>query len=381
MRGSATKVLIAGGGTGGHLFPGIAVAEALRERGVTDVLFVSAGRAGWREAIERAGFAWRSLPVRGFGRRPGLAHVAFPLRLAASLVVAGALVVSFRPSAVVGTGGYVSGPVVAMAWLFGVPVLLLEQNTVPGATTRIAARFAREIHVAYGESEARLPRGARERVRVSGNPVRASLLGFDRAAARTALGLAGDAPVLLVLGGSQGAAALNRAVHGALAAGAEWAQRLQLVVQTGAHDALDWESVRGAALRLVVRPFFHAVGEAYAAADVVFCRAGATTLAELTALGKASVIFPYPHATADHQTRNAELLAAAGAARVVSESDLSPERVASEVSAIVGDAERRHAMEAAARALGRPDAAARVAEAVLRLGKGRGDSWNTSARS
>jgi len=389
---SAPRILIAGGGTGGHLFPGIAVAEALRARGVTDLLFVSAGRGNWREAIERAGFAWRSLPVRGFGRRPGLAHLAFPFRLAASLVVAGALLASFRPGAVVGTGGYVSGPVVAMAWLFGVPVLLLEQNAIPGATTRIAARFAREIHIAYEGSDARLPRRARARARLSGNPIRASVLGFDAAAARDRLGLARDLPVIFFVGGSQGAAAINRALFGALTetpvaeapvaeAPSGWAQGLQIIVQTGAKDATDWSAARGGVARLVAQPFFHEVGEAYAAADLVVCRAGATTLAEITALGKAAILIPYPYATADHQARNADRMVRAGAAVTVPESELSPARLAREAAEIVNDVGRRRAMAAASRSLGRPEAADQVAEAVLRLAQGRGDSWNTSARS
>ena len=212
MSARPPRIMIAAGGTGGHLFPGIAVAEALRARGLTELLFVSAGKGNWREALDKAGFPWRSLPVRGFGRRPSLAHLAFPFRLAAGIALSLSLIASFRPAAVVGTGGYVSGPVVAAAWLLGVPVLLLEQNAFPGVATRIASQFAREIHLAYPGSESFLPPGARAKARITGNPIRGGVLRADRAAARAALGLAGDIPTLFLLGGSQGAVALNRAL-------------------------------------------------------------------------------------------------------------------------------------------------------------------------
>jgi UDP-N-acetylglucosamine--N-acetylmuramyl-(pentapeptide) pyrophosphoryl-undecaprenol N-acetylglucosamine transferase len=387
------KVVIAGGGTGGHLFPGIAVGEALRARGVTEILFVSAGRGAWREILDRAGFAWRSLPVRGFGRRPGLAHLMFPFRLAASLVLAASLIASFRPNAVVGTGGYVAGPVVLAAWLLRVPVVLLEQNAVPGVTTRIAARFASEIHLTYEGSEAYLAPDARDRSRVTGNPIRGSLLACERTAARARLGLLPDRPVLFVLGGSQGAVALNTALRGALEGGAErsgearepadggWARGIQFLVQTGEKDATDWAALEGRTARLVARPFFHEIGEAYAAADLVLCRAGATTLAEITVLGKAAILVPYPHAAADHQARNAERVERAGAAAVILEKDLSPERLRGEVTALLRDDGRRGAMETASRALGRPGAADQVAEAVQGLARGEGKAWSVSQRS
>lgn len=376
----AMKVVIAGGGTGGHLFPGIAVGEALRARGVTEILFVSAGRGGWREILERAGFAWRSLPVRGFGRRPGLAHVAFPFRLAASLVLAAALLVAFRPNAVVGTGGYVAGPVVLAAWLLGVPILLLEQNAVPGVTTRLASRFAREVHLTYEGSQAYLPSGARRRAVLTGNPIRASLLAPDAAAARARLGLLPDRPVLFAVGGSQGALALNAALREALADG-DWARGLQVLAQTGEKDATDWSALAPRTARLVTRAFFHEIGDAYAAADLVLCRAGATTLAEITALGKAAILVPYPFAAADHQARNAERIARARAAVVIPERDLSPERLRGEVAALLHDEARLRGMESASRALGRPEAADQVAQALLGLAGGRGREWGGSQKS
>jgi UDP-N-acetylglucosamine--N-acetylmuramyl-(pentapeptide) pyrophosphoryl-undecaprenol N-acetylglucosamine transferase len=385
MSARTPRIVIAAGGTGGHLFPGIAVAEALRARGVTELLFVSAGKGNWREALDKAGFAWKSLPVRGFGRRPSLAHLAFPFRLAAGIALSFALIASFRPAAVVGTGGYVSGPVVAAAWLLGVPVLLLEQNAFPGVSTRIASQFAREIHLAYPGSESFLPASARARARVTGNPIRGGVLRADRAGARAALGLAAEIPTLFLLGGSQGAIALNRALHEALARSAQergpWTTGLQVIAQTGAHDERDWNQVSSGAVRVVAQPFFHDVGVPYAAADLLVCRAGATTLAEVTALGKPAILVPYPFAAADHQTHNAAEMARAGAAVAIPESDLTPARLESEVTTLLQDDGRRHAMAAASRALGRPDAADRVADALLTTIEKRGSAWNASARS
>ena len=385
MSARPPRIVIAAGGTGGHLFPGIAVAEALRARGLTELLFVSAGKGNWREALDKAGFPWRSLPVRGFGRRPSLAHLAFPFRLAAGIALSFALIASFRPAAVVGTGGYVSGPVVAAAWLLGVPVLLLEQNAFPGVATRIASQFAREIHLAYPGSESYLPPSARARARITGNPIRGGVLRADRAASRAALGLDRDIATLFLLGGSQGAIALNRALHEALAHSAQergpWTTGLQVIAQTGAHDDRDWKQVSGGAARVVAQPFFHDVGVPYAAADLLVCRAGATTLAEVTALGKPAILVPYPYAAADHQTHNAAEMARAGAAVAIPERDLTAARLESEVTNLLQDEGRRSAMAAASRALGRPDAADRVADALLATIGKKGGAWSTSARS
>ncbi|MFN0151384.1 MAG: undecaprenyldiphospho-muramoylpentapeptide beta-N-acetylglucosaminyltransferase [bacterium] len=389
MSATRPRIVIAAGGTGGHLFPGIAVAEALRARGVTDVLFVSAGKGNWREALDGAGMRWRALPVRGFGRRPSFAHLAFPFRLLAGLVLSFALLLAFRPAAVVGTGGYVSGPVVAMAWLLGLPVLLLEQNSLPGVATRIASRFAREIHLAYPGSEAHLPPSARPRARMTGNPIRAGVLSVTRAGACASLGLRDDLPTLFLLGGSQGARALNRALYDALAASATsnaadpagWASRLQVIAQTGASDELDWSRVESGAARLVARPFFHDVGVPYAAADLLVCRAGATTLAEVTALGKPAILVPFPFAAADHQAHNAADMARAGAAIAIPESEFTPARLEREVTALLQDEGKRAAMAAASSALGRPQAAEHVAEAIMGLVERRGNTWNESARS
>jgi UDP-N-acetylglucosamine--N-acetylmuramyl-(pentapeptide) pyrophosphoryl-undecaprenol N-acetylglucosamine transferase len=350
-----TRIAIAGGGTGGHLFPGLAVADALATRGVA-VSFV--GTAGGIEArvVPAAGYPLSLLPGRQL-RGGGMRRAAAGLAVAAGAALrAVALLGTLRPSVVVGVGGYASVAVVVAATIRRIPTLLLEQNVVPGAANRLLARLARRVCVGFAESMGSFPPG---RAVHTGNPVRAGLLrprpGRER-------------PGLLVFGGSGGAHRLNQAAVEALRLLGPAGARLEVIHQTGAADL---EAVRSgyAALRLPVRaePFIADMGAAYASADLVVSRAGAMTCAELTAVGLPAILVPYPYAADDHQRRNAEVLVAAGAAEMILDAELTPERLASTVRALLDDPDRRAAMGARARSLGRPDAAARVAEECLQL--------------
>lgn len=357
------KVLIAVSGTGGHVYPGIAVAEELRSRrGDVEIVFAAARGKPGREWIEGAGFAARTVASRGFSRRPGVSWITFPFALVAGAVESLGVLWRERPALVVGTGGYVSGPFVAFAALMGIPVLLLEQNTVPGVATRLGSLVACEVHVADPASVARLPR--RDRARVSGNPVRRSVEEGDAARFRAAHGVPPGRRLVVVIGGSQGAKALTEAAIDAareLGAGAP----VHLVVQAGARG------VEAARMRaegvptdvLTVVPFVEAMGDAYAAADLVVARAGAMTLAELGAAGVPSVLVPYPYATGDHQTSNARRFAASGAARVVPQAELSGAELARLVVELVGDPEARERMARAARDMDDAGARARIADA------------------
>jgi UDP-N-acetylglucosamine--N-acetylmuramyl-(pentapeptide) pyrophosphoryl-undecaprenol N-acetylglucosamine transferase len=364
----ARKVLIAVSGTGGHVYPGIALAEELRARRADlRVLFAAArGKpsSGW---IADAGFPVAEVPLRGFSRRPGLSWLVFPFALIAGCVAAFSLLVSEGPDLVVGTGGYVSGPFVAFASLLRIPTVVLEQNSIPGVTTRLASLVAREVHVAFPETVTRLPR--RGRAVVSGNPVRLGIERGDGAAFRAEHGVAPDAPLVVVVGGSQGAKALTDAT---IAASRRLATdgRAAIVLQAGARGA---EAARagaadlGAPGGLRVVPFLGNMGDAYAAADLVVARAGATTLAELAASGTPAILVPYPWAAEDHQRVNARRVAAAGAAIVIDPDDLTSERLADEIERLLGDETARRAMaEAAGRIEGR-DGRARVADACERI--------------
>ncbi|NNE42867.1 MAG: UDP-N-acetylglucosamine--N-acetylmuramyl-(pentapeptide) pyrophosphoryl-undecaprenol N-acetylglucosamine transferase, partial [Gemmatimonadetes bacterium] len=310
------KVLIAVSGTGGHVYPGIALAEELRSRRPDlQVLFTCARGKPGVEWIRNAGFDVRTVRLRGFARQPGWSWLVFPFALIAGGFGALALVAGQRPDLVIGTGGYVSGPFVFFAALLGIPTLVLEQNSLPGVATRIASRFAREVHVAYPEAVERLP--GRRNVHLSGNPVRLSVEQGDAAAFRAEHGLDAERPVVLVLGGSQGAQALTEA---ALGAGRELGPDadVQIVIQAGRRGYADAQREAATAPdNIHVTEFVSDMGSAYAAARLVVARSGAMTLAELAAAGRPAVLVPYPYAAEDHQTLNARHMADRGAARLV----------------------------------------------------------------
>jgi UDP-N-acetylglucosamine--N-acetylmuramyl-(pentapeptide) pyrophosphoryl-undecaprenol N-acetylglucosamine transferase len=341
------KVLIAVSGTGGHVYPGIALAEELRARRPdAEILFATAAGKPGADWIRSAGFEVRPVPIRGLARTPSASWLLFPFALAAGVLGALLLLLGERPALVVGTGGYVSGPVVVLAALLRIPTVVLEQNAIPGVATKLGSLVAREVHVADPSSVRALPR--RSRVVVSGNPVRRSIETGDGARFRAAHGLAPDERLVLVLGGSQRARAVTAAALGAARLLRE--EPLGIVVQAG---RLGWESARAAAsdlARVAVVPFLDDIGDAYAAAILVVARAGAMTLAELTAAGKPAILVPFPRAAEDHQSLNARRHAASGAARVLPERELTAERLAAWIRELASDPERLRTMGDAARA-------------------------------
>jgi UDP-N-acetylglucosamine--N-acetylmuramyl-(pentapeptide) pyrophosphoryl-undecaprenol N-acetylglucosamine transferase len=372
---AALSVVIAGGGTGGHLYPGLAVAgEIRRRRPDATIAFVGTARGLEARVVPEAGYPLDLIRSAGLKGKSVMARLRGAATLPVSFVDAWRTLSRRRPHVVVGVGGYSSGPVVMLAALRGVPTLVLEQNATPGLTNRLLARWVRAAAVTYDTS---LPY-FRGRGFVSGNPVRAEFLqpaNQDPAPGRGAGGPADEpeargsaAPRVLVLGGSQGAHAVNVAVVAAAPDLVAGHPGLALVHQTGARDL---PMVRDAYARhgLPVRaePFFDRVADEMRNADLVVGRAGATSLAELAALGKPAVLVPFPAATDDHQRRNAEVLARAGAARMVDERDLTGARLATEVSALLADRSALASMSDAMRRFARPEAAARIVDRVLEL--------------
>jgi UDP-N-acetylglucosamine--N-acetylmuramyl-(pentapeptide) pyrophosphoryl-undecaprenol N-acetylglucosamine transferase len=354
-------LLIAGGGTGGHLYPGIAVARELQARAPgSTVTFVgtAAGiesrvvpREGFElDVIRSAGLKGKSLQslARGVGLLPLSAFDAWQV------------ISRRRPSVVIGVGGYSSGPVVALAALRGIPTLLMEQNAMPGLANRTLARVVKAAAVTYEESVPFF--GAK--AFIAGNPVRSAFF----SEAYDEHGTPPGAARVLVFGGSQGAHAINVAMVEAASRLATAATRLAITHQTGERDLeMVRDGYRRAGLEARVEPFLFAMDREMKSADVVVCRAGATTLAELTAAGRPAVLVPLPTATDDHQRKNAEALVRQGAARMVEQRDLTGERLASEILALVTDGGRRTEMGARARTLARPDAARLIVEKVLEL--------------
>ena len=362
-------VLIAGGGTGGHLYPGIAVAREIVAR-VPDAQVTFVGTAAGIEArvIPREGFALETIRSAGLKGKSFASLARGVSLLPASAIDAWRVISRRRPSVVIGVGGYSSGPVVLLAALRGVPTLLMEQNAMPGVTNRLLARFVKAAAVTYDESS----RFFAGRAFLAGNPVRPEFLGgaHDEHGSPRESGETHAARVL-IFGGSQGAHAINVAMVEAAARLAGAAPRLEITHQTGERDLeMVRDGYRRAGIQARVEPFLYAMDREMKAADFVVSRAGATTLAELTAAGRPSILIPLPTATDDHQRKNAEALVVKGAARLIDQQSLTGQLLASEIVAMAGNTAGRAAMSAAARRLATPDAAKVIVQRVLELARG-----------
>ncbi len=359
------RVVVAGGGTGGHLYPGIAVARELQaQQPGTTVTFAGTARGIESRVVPREGFELDVIRSGGLKGKSLGTRLRGAALLPLSALDAWRLVSRRKPDLVIGVGGYSSGPVVATAALRGIPTLLLEQNAVPGLTNRLLAPVVRAAAVTY---ESTLP-FFRDKGFVAGNPVRAEFL---RQPPDHRLDTApGAALRVLIFGGSQGARAINVACVEAAPKLAASATPLTVTHQTGERDLeMVREGYRHAGLDARVEPFLYQMDREMRDADLVICRAGATTLAEITASGKPAILIPLPTATDDHQRKNAEVLASAGAAEVIDQRELSGSRLAVRVMAMAADPAGRRAMSEAARALARPEAARTiVARAVALMG-------------
>ncbi|MEJ2313851.1 MAG: undecaprenyldiphospho-muramoylpentapeptide beta-N-acetylglucosaminyltransferase [Nitrospirota bacterium] len=363
------RVVIAGGGTGGHLFPGIAVADELmaRDRKST-VMFIGMERGIESRVIPKEGYQIKYIKAEAFLGRSALGKAKSLLRLTFAVFAARSLIRDAEPDVVIGTGGYVSMAPVLAARLLSRPILILEQNLVPGLASKVLSRVADAVAVTYHESMSFFPR---EKTYLTGNPVRPGIMQGEREAALELFQLEADRTTVLVIGGSAGAASINNAVRGALNNMLDVKEDVQFLHQTGERD---FESVRRAyrklGFRAMVAPFVYEMAEAYAAADLVVSRAGATTLAELTALGKPAIVIPYPHA-AGHQEFNARKLAEAGAAKMITERELTGELLAATLRELCSSEETRAEMARQSQALGRPDATKKVADIAESLARSR----------
>lgn len=380
------RVVLTGGGTGGHIYPALAIAAELR-RLVPEVDILYVGSVDGLEArlVPGEGLPYRAVPAAGVIRKSPLAAARGLVQLLRGVVAARRVLAGFRPDVVVGTGGYVSFPVVFAAVRARVPVLIQEQNVVPGVANRWVGRWADVVAVPHAEVARWFPRA--RRIEVTGNPVRPEVLAADRDAARARLGLAGCRRVVLVVSGSRGARTVNEAMAGALP---EWLGRPEwglLWITGNAYHAEVSAAARRAGydpdrhphVRIVA--YAHDMADMLAAADLVVARAGAITLAELAARGLPAVLVPSPNVTHDHQRQNARLVERAGAAVVVEDADCDARTLGGAIRSLLADEARLAAMAAASRTLARPDAARRLAELVLELaGSGPGRSGRAPGR-
>jgi UDP-N-acetylglucosamine--N-acetylmuramyl-(pentapeptide) pyrophosphoryl-undecaprenol N-acetylglucosamine transferase len=344
-----TKVLIAAGGTAGHVVPALAVADALQADGA-ELLWVGGERAE-AELVPAAGIRLEQIAVSGLSRTNPLKAARAALQSVRAFFSARALIRRERPDVVLGGGGYVAGPVGAAAVLARVPIVLTEADSHLGLTNRLLARFAKRVCLAFP-----LPGLEPPRYLVTGRPVPAPFT--DRAAARARFGLPDDARVVVVFGGSLGAKTINFAAAEGLGGGDFWVLH--------ASGTRDYEALRELvpSEQYVLEPYISDFGQALAAADLTVARSGGSIF-EVAAHGLPALLVPYPYAAADHQTANARWMVDAGAAVVVTDADLTPERLRAEVDGLLGDGARLASMAAASRGLARPDAAADIAREVL----------------
>jgi UDP-N-acetylglucosamine--N-acetylmuramyl-(pentapeptide) pyrophosphoryl-undecaprenol N-acetylglucosamine transferase len=368
----SSTILFAGGGTGGHLFPGIAVADELRRRDAsTRIVFVGSSRSIESTIVAEHRLEHRMLPVEPLPtlkRNP----LRFIYRNWQAWRTATRLLNEFRPSAVVGLGGYASAPLVWEASRRHIPVVLIEQNVIPGRTTRWLSRFANDVCVSFPETNSRLPRA--RRINVTGNPVRADIATLHNRPLVAIVEESASSPPreLLILGGSQGADSLNAAVLAAFRKLSGETAGWKIVHQTGPRDVdLARRTYESMGLSAVVEPFFHEMSSLYGRANLVISRAGATTLAELACAGTAMILLPYPFAADDHQRANAQVFVDHKAAVMV-EHAATPEKTADELVTVLRslliDAELRKQMGIAAREFAHPNAAQMIANVIESAG-------------
>ncbi len=359
------RLLVAGGGTGGHVFPGLALAEEVVTRHPgNDAIFVGTARGLEAQVVPAAGFPIEFIEVRGLKGKGLAVALGNLLLLPRAFLQSLRILRRWRPDVVVGVGGYASGPLVLAAWVSGIPTAVQEQNAVAGLTNRLLGRIVKAAFTAFPETAACFPKGKAVQL---GNPIRRQLLEhFMRPSEGERL------PGLLVFGGSQGAHALNMRVVETLPHLADLRGKLRIVHQTGRRDREAVEKgYRAVGFEAEVLEFIEDMSAAYAAADLVVCRAGATTLAELTVCRKPSILVPFAAAADNHQFINATSLVNAGAAVMIEERGLTGELLAAEIRAILGNPGRREARARAAGRLGSPAAASEIADACAGLAERR----------
>ncbi|MDF7810551.1 undecaprenyldiphospho-muramoylpentapeptide beta-N-acetylglucosaminyltransferase [Hymenobacter sp. YC55] len=361
---NSLRVIISGGGTGGHIFPAVAIANELRRRQPdAEILFVGANGRMEMTRVPEAGYEIVGLDIAGLQRRLTPQNLIFPIRVMRAVRKAGKLIEQFRPDVVVGVGGYASAPVLLAATSRGIPSLIQEQNSYAGLVNKLLSRRVNKICVAYDGMQKFFPQ---EKLVLTGNPVRTEIASGNRVEARQFFGLAPDQPVLLVIGGSLGARTLNQATAAALprlkAAG------VQLLWQTGKlyYPEASQQAAAFAADNLKALEFVQRMDLAYAAADVVVSRAGALSVSELCLTGKPSILVPSPNVAEDHQTKNAMALVRKDAALLVSDAE-APAKLYDTALALLQNSTQQQQLAAQVRQLARPAATTTIVDELLKL--------------
>jgi len=373
MKGKELRIIIAGGGTGGHLFPGIAIARELKKRcEEAHILFVVGKRKMERDIILKAGFEIRSIDVEGMVGKDLLQLIRAFFKVIISTIQSLSIMRNFKPHLAVGVGGYTSGPVCLIGWFLRVPTAIHEQNSIPGITNRILAPLVKKVFISFEESTMYFKK---KTLFLSGNPVREEIMDptiFSKRVSRSADDLNKKRFVILVMGGSQGAKAINKAVLSALKELKKGDFLPFVIHQTGSQELKEITAKYNAiGIDGEVTAFIDNMAAAYARADLVICRAGATTIAELAALGKPSILVPYPYATHKHQDVNARALAAYGGADIIIQRDLNGTTLAQKIRMYMEKPDILQQMSLFALKAGRPQAKEIIVEGLLELIRGR----------
>jgi UDP-N-acetylglucosamine--N-acetylmuramyl-(pentapeptide) pyrophosphoryl-undecaprenol N-acetylglucosamine transferase len=350
------RVIVAGGGTGGHVIPALAIAHELKSRYQAEVLFIGTARGIETRLVPDAGFHLELITVGGLNRVDFVTRIKTLFDLPRAMGQSGHMISEFRPDVMIGVGGYASGPAMLVGGLMNIPLLAFEPNVVPGIANRLVAPMVRAAAVHFAATQRYFSSAV-----VTGVPVRREFFDIPPR-------LPDAPPTLLVFGGSQGAHAINVAIAEALPSLAEKLPDIHLILQTGEKD---FEEVQTAASRVrisaEVSPFITDMPAAFARADLLVCRSGASTVAEVAAAAKPAIFVPLPTAADDHQRQNAQTLANGGAARLLPQSELTPERLAQEIASLLRDRQQLARIGAAARRFAHPHAAAQIAAMAARL--------------
>lgn len=371
------RVIISGGGTGGHIYPAITILkEIVKFDSSCEMLFVGTKNGLEADIIPKEGFNFTTIDVRGFERRLSFQNIATVIKTAGSVWKCRNIVREFKPDIVIGTGGYVCGPILLAASLLGIPTMIQEQNVIPGITNKILARFVSKIAIGYADAAKYF--GGTDKVVFTGNPIRSEVLSVSREQGVSALGLDPSKRTILISGGSRGARSINRAmleVHKRYAGHKE----IQLLHITGSNEYNDIVgSLQQSGIdftivgNISIKPYLYNMPDALAAADLAVFRAGAIGLAELTAKGIPSILVPYPYAAENHQEFNAMVMKRHGAAEVIRDAELNGTRLFEMIESLVNNPEKLAAMAQASKNLGRPEAAKTIAQIAINISKSGG---------
>jgi UDP-N-acetylglucosamine--N-acetylmuramyl-(pentapeptide) pyrophosphoryl-undecaprenol N-acetylglucosamine transferase len=357
------KIIIAGGGPGGHLFPGIAIAEEFLKRDQkNDILFIGTERGLEKRVLGngKMGFNLRTLDIEGIKGRGLIKTIGALQKIPGSLIQSYRLIREFSPDIVIGVGGYASGPAVMTAHFMGIKTAIAEQNALPGVTNKILGKFVDRIFLTFSETKEWFPD---EKIIVSGNPIRSAFSAGKGEQKKEA-----DKFTLLIFGGSQGAHGINMAILDTIPYLHEIKAAVKIIHQTGSIDLkCVSEFYLSKGIDADVLPFITDMAQAYRSSDLLICRAGATSIAEITASGKASILIPYPHAANDHQTKNAEALVNAGAAVMIRETDLSGKKLSEVIEYFYKHPEIMRDMEAKSASLGNEKAASDIVDVCMAM--------------